>query len=43
MLFSEKSESGISKASLKEINNDYRTDEGEDDLESFIPYAQASP
>ena len=31
MLFSEKSESDISKASVKEIKNDYRTDEEEDD------------
>ena len=43
MLFSEKSESDISKASLKEIKNDYRTDEEEDDVESLIPCAQASP
>ena len=43
MLFSKKSESDISKASLKEIKNDYRTDEEEDDLESLIPCAQASP
>ena len=43
MLFSEKSESYISKASLKEIKNDYRTDEEEDDVESLIPCAQASP
>ena len=39
MLFSEKSESDISKASLKEIKNDYCTD----DVESLIPCAQASP
>ena len=43
MLFSEKSESDISKASLKEIKNNYRTDEEEDDVESFIPCAQVSP
>ena len=43
MLFSEKSESDIPKASLKEIKNDYRTDEEEDDVESLIPCAQASP
>ena len=42
MLFSEKSESEISKASLKEIKNDYRIDEEEDDVESLIPCAQAS-
>ena len=36
-LFSEKSESDIFKASLKEIKNDYRTDEEEDDVESLIP------
>ena len=43
MLFSEKSESDISKANLKEIKNDYRTDEEEDDVEPLIPCAQASP
>ena len=43
MLFSEKSESDISKASLKEIKNDCRTDEEEDDVKSLIPCAQASP
>ena len=43
MLFSEKSESDISKASLKEIENGYRTDEEEDDVESLIPCAQVSP
>ena len=43
MSFSEKSESDISKASLKEIKNDHRTDEEEDDVESLIPCAQASP
>ena len=43
MLFSEKSESDVSKTSLKEIKNDYRTDEEEDDVESLIPCAQASP
>ena len=43
MLFSEESESDISEARLKEINNDYRTDEEEDDVESLIPCAQASP
>ena len=42
MLFSEKSEREISKASLKEIKNDYRIDEEEDDVESLIPCAQAS-
>ena len=42
MLFSEKSKSDISKASLKEIKNDYRTDEEEEDVESLIPCAQAS-
>ena len=36
ILFSEKSESDISKASLKEIKNDHRTDEEEDDVESLI-------
>ena len=39
MLFSEKCESGISKASLREIKIDYRTDEEEDDVESLIPCA----
>ena len=43
MLFSEKSESDMSKASLKEIKNGYRTDEEEDDVESLIPCPQASP
>ena len=44
MLFSEKSQSDISKASLREIKNDYCTDEEEeDDVESLIPCAQASP
>ena len=43
MLFSEKSESDISKASLEEIKKGYRTDEEEDDVESFVPCAQASP
>ena len=43
MLFSENSESEISKGSLKEIKNDYRTDEEEDEVESFIPCAQVSP
>ena len=43
MLFSEKSESDISKASLKEIKNDYCTDVEEDDVESLIPCAQARP
>ena len=42
MLFSEKSESDISKANLNEIRNTYRTDE-EDDVESLIPRAQAIP
>ena len=43
MLFSEKSESVMSKESLKEIKHDYRTDEEEDYVESLIPCAQASP
>ena len=43
MSFSEKSESDIFKESLKEIKSDYRTDEEEDDVESFIPCAQHSP
>ena len=43
MLFSEKSESDISKASIKVIKNDYRIDEEEDDVESIISSAQASP
>ena len=43
MLLSEKSESDLSKASLKEIKNDYRTDEEEDDGGSLIPCPQASP
>ena len=43
MLFSEKSESDIPKASIKEIKNSYRTDEEEDDVESSIPCAQTSP
>ena len=43
MLFSEKSESDISKTSLKEIKNSYRTNKEEDDVESSIPCAQASP
>ena len=43
MLFSEKSEGDISKASLKDIKNCYRTDEEEDDVESLIPCAEASP
>ena len=43
MLFSEKSESDISKASLKEIKNDYRTDEEADDFGFLLPCAQASP
>ena len=42
MLFSEKSESDMSKASLKEIKYGYRTDEEEDDVEYLIPCAQAS-
>ena len=33
----------ISKASLKEIKNGYRTDKEEDDVESLISCAQASP
>ena len=41
-LFSEKSESDVSKASLKEIKNGYHTGEEEDDVESLIPCAQAS-
>ena len=43
LLFSEKSESDISKANLKEIKNGYRADEEEDDVESLISCAQASP
>ena len=43
MLFSEKSESDTSKANLKEIKNGYCSDEEEDDVESLIPCAQASP
>ena len=43
MLFSEKSEGDLSKASLKEIKNNYRTDEGEDDVECLIACALASP
>ena len=43
MLFSEESESDISKADLKEIKNTHRVDEEEDDVESFIPCTQASP
>ena len=43
MLFSEKSESDISKADLKEIKNTHRIDEDEVDAQSFIPCAQASP
>ena len=43
MLYSEKSESDISKANLKEIKNSYCTDEEEDDVESLIPCAQVSP
>ena len=43
MLFSEKSESDISRADLKEIKNTHRINEEEDDAESFIPCAQASP
>ena len=43
ILFSEKSESDLSKASLEEIKNDYPTDEEEDDLESLIPCAQGNP
>ena len=42
ILFSEKCESDISIPSLKEIKNDYRTDEEEDDVESLIPCAQGS-
>ena len=33
----------MSKTSLKEIKNDNRTDKEEDDVESLIPCAQASP
>ena len=43
MLLSEKSESDISKANLKELKNGYHTDEEEDDVESLIQCAQASP
>ena len=43
MLFSEKSESDISKADLKEIKDTHCIDEEEDDAESFILCAQASP
>ena len=43
MLFSEKSESNISKADLKETKNTHSIDEEEVDVESFIPCAQASP
>ena len=43
MLFSEKSESNISKADLKEIKNTHRIDEEEADTQSFIPCAQTSP
>ena len=43
MSFSEKSESDISKADLKEIKNTHRIDEEEVDTQSFIPCAQASP
>ena len=43
MLFSEKSESDIFKANLKEIKSSYRTDEEEDDVESLIPCAEANP
>ena len=43
MLFSEKNESDISKAELKEIKNTHRIDEEEVDTQSFIPCAQASP
>ena len=41
MLFSEKSESDISKADLKEIKNTHRIDEEEDDAESFIEGTKA--
>ena len=41
MLFSEKSESDISKADLKEIKNTHRIDEEEDDVESFIEGTKA--
>ena len=43
MLFSEKSETDISKADLKDIKNTHRIDEEEDDAESFILCVQASP
>ena len=44
MLFSEKSESDISKADLKEIKSTHRIDEEEVDTQSLInPCAQASP
>ena len=43
MLFSEKSESDISKADFNEKKSSHRIDEEEDDAESFIPCAQASP
>ena len=42
-IYLKQASSDISKASLKEIKNDHRTDEEEDDVESFIPCAQASP
>ena len=42
-IYLKQASSDISKASLKEIKNDHRTDEEEDDAESFIPCAQASP
>ena len=43
MLFSEKSESDLSEAILKEIKNGFRTDKEEDDVESSISCAQTSP
>ena len=42
MLFSEKSESDISSADLKEIKSTHRIDEEEVEAESFKPCAQAS-
>ena len=42
VLFSEKSESDISKTDLKEINNTHRISEEEDDAESFIEGTKAS-
>ena len=42
MLFSEKCERDISEASIKEIKNDYRTDEEEDDAESLIDLSRVA-